>query len=417
MTTRKEPALDAAAGRWGWRRFVAVAGPGLIVMLADSDAGSLVTAAESGARWGYRLLPLQLLLIPVLYFVQELAVRLGVATRQGFAELIRARFGAAAAAAFVAVVVASCFGALLTELSGLAGVGALVGAPAALTLALTAALLLAMAATGRYLTVERIALAVGAFELVFLIVAWRARPSFSEIVSQSLSPPLADREFLYLACANIGAVVTPWMVCFQQDSVVERGLSADDLGAARLDTALGAAATQLVMAAVLVAAAATLGTRGGAGLDSVAAIAGAITPFLGGFTGKLLFGLGMAGASLVAAIVVLLTMARTLAAAFGAPHGLDRAPREAPWFYGVYAVALIAGAGIVLSRVDLVALSVAVQAMNALLLPLVLGFLFLLARNLPRPHRLEGRYGRVAAGATAAALALAAISGAAALWK
>ena len=74
----------------GW---IAVWGPGLLVMLADTDAGNVVTAAQAGAQWGYRLLPLLLLLIPILYMVQELTVRLGLTTGNGHGELIRERFG------------------------------------------------------------------------------------------------------------------------------------------------------------------------------------------------------------------------------------------------------------------------------------------------------------------------------------
>lgn len=64
-------------------------------MLADADAGNVVTAAQAGAMWSYRLLPLVLLLIPALFMVQELAVRLGLATGLGFGELVRQRFGPA----------------------------------------------------------------------------------------------------------------------------------------------------------------------------------------------------------------------------------------------------------------------------------------------------------------------------------
>ena len=77
-----------------WLGWIAVWGPGLLVMLADTDAGNVVTAAQAGARWGLRLLPLLLLLIPLLYMVQELTVRLGIYTGRGHGELIRERFGA-----------------------------------------------------------------------------------------------------------------------------------------------------------------------------------------------------------------------------------------------------------------------------------------------------------------------------------
>jgi Mn2+/Fe2+ NRAMP family transporter len=414
MSKETAPLSDIAlaAPRFDWRRFALVAGPGIVVMLADTDAGSLITAAQSGAQWGYRLILLQLALVPILYLVQELTVRLGIVSGKGHAQMIREQFGPGWAWVSVGTLVLSCIGALLTEFSGLAGVGSLVGLPPPVTLVAVVVLLLAMALTHRYLTVERIAIAVGMFELVFLLVAYLAHPDPAELVRGAVSIPITDSKYLYLASANIGAVIMPWMVFFQQASVVERGLTRADLPAARVDTALGAILTQLVMAAALIATAATLG-HGGASqsLDTVQQIAEAITPYLGQFGGKLLFGLGMVGASLVATIVVTLTAARALAEALGAPNRLDHKVRDAKWFYGAYAAALISGAAIVASGANLVRLSVAVQVMNALLLPIVVGFLFLLARRLPEPYRLKGAYGFVATALTTITVAFGVFSG------
>ena len=313
--------------------------------------------------------------------------------------------------------IVTCLGALLTEFAGLAGVGNLIGVPAPVTLALVVAALSAMALMHGYMTVERIAIAVGAFELVFLVVAVLAHPAFGEVASGAMTIPLTDPKYLLLASANIGAVIMPWMVFFQQSSVAEKGLTTADLPSARLDTAVGAVVTQLIMAAVLVAVAATLGKSGGDhALDTIEEIVGAITPFLGEFAGKLLFGLGMSGAALVAAIVVTLTAARTLAEVLGAKHKLEDEPREAPWFYGSYAVALVVCAIVVGSGVNLVSLSVGVQVMNALLLPIVLGFLYLLARRLPAPYRLQGAYAAVSGAIILVTVVFGVYSGVAGLW-
>src|ERR1700734_1879948 len=75
------------------RRFLAVFAPGLVVMLADTDVGSVITAGQSGVQWGYRLVLLQLILVPVLCMVQELTVRLAIFTGRGHGELIRETFG------------------------------------------------------------------------------------------------------------------------------------------------------------------------------------------------------------------------------------------------------------------------------------------------------------------------------------
>ncbi len=404
-------------GHLNWRHFVAVAGPGLVVMLADTDAGSIITAAQSGAEWGYGLLLLQVILVPILYVVQELTVRLGIITRKGHAELIGDQFGRGWAWVSVGTLVISCIGALLSELSGLAGVGLLFGVPAPATMVLVVAALIYMAYRGSYLAVERIAIAVGLFELVFLAVAWRAQPGMSDLAAGSIDIAWRDPKYLYLVAANIGAVIMPWMVFYQQSSVVEKKLTLEDQPAARLDTAFGAVLTQVIMAAVLIATAATLSGKTGSGaLDTVEQIAQAITPFLGETTGKLLFALGLSGSALVATIVVTLTAARTLSEVLGAKHSLEHEPQEAPWFYGIYTATLVAGALIIMSGINLVSLSVGVQVMNALLLPIVLGFLYLLARRLPEPHRLSGVYAAIVAIVIAASVLFGVYSGLAGLW-
>ena len=386
-------------------------------MLADTDAGSIITAAQSGAQWGYGLLLLQFVLIPVLYVVQELAVRLGAVTGRGHAELIKRHFGRRWAWLSVATLFVACLGALLTEFAGLTGVGNLVGVPAPVTLALVVAAMLGMALLHGYRTVERIAIALGAFELAFLFVAVLAHPGLSAVASGAMTIPIGDPKYLLLASANIGAVIMPWMVFFQQSSVVEKRVTAQDLFSARLDTAVGAVLSQLVMAAVLVAVAATIGKSGGDHpLNTVEDIVHAITPFVGDVGGRLLFGLGMSGAALVAAIVVTLTAARTLAEVLGAKHELADEPREAPFFYGSYAVALILCALVVGSGVNLVSLSIGVQVMNALLLPIVLGFLYLLARRLPPPHRLSGAYAVLSGAIILATVAFGVYAGLAGLW-
>ena len=391
MTTAVQ--RDPLFHRARWVRFAAVVGPGIVVMLADTDAGSVITAAQSGAQWGYQLLLLQLILAPILFVVQELTVRLGIVSGKGHGDLIQQQFGRGWALLSVGTLVLACIGALLSELSGLAGAGLVFGVPVSLTMTIVVGGLIIMAYTSSYLSVERIAMFIGAFELVFLVVAWRAHPDPAAMLSGSLSIPWKEPTYLYLVAANIGAVIMPWMVFYQQSAVIEKKLTIDDLRAARWDTAFGAIITQVIMAAVLIATAATLGkAHTGAALDTVQQITEAITPFLGEGAGKLLFAMGMIGSALVATIVVTLTAARTMGEVLGVKHSLEHAPREAPWFYGIYTASLVIGGLFVASGVNLVSLSVGVQVMNALLLPIVLGFLYLLARRLPEPHRLKDGY-------------------------
>lgn len=371
-----------------------VFGPGLVVMFADTDAGSIIVAAQSGAQWGYSLLLLQFILMPILFIAQELAVRLGIVTGKGHGELIKKMFGKKWAWLSVSTLIVSCIGAMFSEFSGLAGVGNLFGVPTYAVMILVVAFLSTVALTGSYRSVERIALLFGLFEMVFFIVAWMAHPSLHDMLRGILHVPINNHNFLFLSAANIGAVIMPWMVFYQQSAVVDKKLQIQHLKAARLDTAIGAVITQLIMAAVLISTAATIGKKNpGAPLDNVHQISHALIPFLGDVAGKILFAIGMTGAALIAAIVVSLTAAWALGEVTGYKRSLENHPKEAPWFYATYIIILIIAAIVVASGVNLVNLSVGVNVMNALLLPIVLGFLFLLAKKtLPEQYRLRGCY-------------------------
>jgi Mn2+/Fe2+ NRAMP family transporter len=288
----------------------------------------------------------------------------------------------------------ACAGALITELSGMASVGALFGVPVWVMAGLSVTAIVAIVWTGSYRSVERIAIALGSFELAFLGIALAANPDLRDVADGLTHIPFHDNGYLYLAAANIGAVIMPWMIFYQQSAVVEKGLKAQHLKWARWETGLGAVVTQLVMVSVLVAVAATIGRANPeTPLQTVQQISDSLTPFLGVRMGRIVFAMAMSGSALIATIVVALTAAWSIGEITGARHSLADHPRDAPWFYGVFTLVLVAAGALVSSGINLVQLSVGVQIVNALLLPLVLGFLFILARKaLPESYRLKGAY-------------------------
>jgi Mn2+/Fe2+ NRAMP family transporter len=374
---------------------LAVWGPGLIVMLADTDAGCLITAAQSGAQFGYSLVAAQLVLIPILYSAQEIAIRLGVVTGKGHGALIRERFGIKWAMVSSATLLLSAIGALLTEFAGIAGVGELFGVSKWVTIPIATSFLVALAFGESYKRVERIGIAIGLAELAFVGAMILAHPGGHDLIHGVANQPLQDAPYLKLLAANIGAVVMPWMIFYQQGAVIDRGLRIEDLPSERRDTLFGSFLTQGIMIVVIVALAATAyKTNRGAALNTVPQIAGFLGHTIGTGTAKILVGLSILGGALVAALVVSLAGAWGMAEVLGWKHTLnDRPSHQNAKFYTTYSLAHIVGAVFVLASVDLVGLAVDVEVMNALLLPIVLGFLLLLeAKALPEPHRMRGRY-------------------------
>jgi Mn2+/Fe2+ NRAMP family transporter len=362
---------------------------------------------------------MQFVLIPILYMVQELTVRLGIFTGRGHGELIRDTFGPIWAWVSAVGLAVATAGALLTEFSGVAGVGELYGVSRAITLPLAAIVLLMIVMTGSYRRVERAAILIGLFEFAFFFVAYAAHPDMREVATQSMDVRLGDPSYLYLVAANIGAVIMPWMIFYQQSAVADKRLRPEHFRAARIDTALGAVITQLVMAAVLIAAAATIGAKNPeTSLTTVGEMSESLTPFLGPQVGRAVFGAGVLGAGLVAAIVSSLALAWGLGEVSGYRRSLEYKPFEARWFYAVYCVCVVGGAALVGVAPDLVSLNVDVQVMNALLLPLVMGFLVALAvRALPPAHRLRGWYLWVVAAVSVVTCVLGVIGGVGGLFQ
>lgn len=375
---------------------VALVGPGLMVMLADTDAGSVITAAQSGALYRYELVLPELLLIPVLYLVQEMTVRLGLATHLGHGALIRETFGARWALVSAATLFVACVGALVTEFAGIAGVGSLMGIPRWISTGAAAVALVTLVLLGRYRRIEHVGIAIGSLELLFLPAALVSHPHVNLILRDTFHPANVGSGFLTLLAANVGAVVMPWMVFYQQEAVIDKGRHGLNLRAAvrsaRLDTGVGAIVTQLIMVAVVIASAATLGmSHAGRPLNNVGEIASALTPFLGHRDAVIFFGLGMVGASVVAALVVTLAGAWGVAEVLGWRHSLNDKPTHAVGFYAMAVAGTVVGAGLVLVAPNLVNLSVDVEVLNACLLPIVLGFLLALERRaLPAELRMRG---------------------------
>lgn len=374
--------------------WVALWGPGLLVMLADCDAGNVVTAAQSGAQWGLLLLVVLLGLIPLLYMVQELTVRLGIFTGRGHGELIRTNFGPLWAWISAIGLIIAVIGSLITEFTGVAGVGEMYGVSRSVTLPVAVIALIAVVLTGSHKRVDKVAIVIGTFELTFFVVAWKAHPDMRDLIRQISHAPFGNPQFGYLAAALIGATFNPWMVFYQQAAVADKKLTAQDYTSARVETAAGAVLTQLLTAAVLVAAAATLvGPGQQHALESVGEISAALATVVGPHAGQVLFSAGVLGASLVAAIVCSLSLAWGLGEVAGYKRSLEDGPATAPWFYGVYVISVAVSAYLVWLAPNLVSLNVAAQVVNALMLPLVVGLLIALSVTaLPRQHRPRGVY-------------------------
>jgi Mn2+/Fe2+ NRAMP family transporter len=375
-----------------WRklmRFFMVMGPGLIVMQADTEAGSITTAAVAGAQYGFELVGLLLVLALPLYLIQEMTARLGSVTGKGHAYLIRQKYGLKWAWVSLGVLFVCNVAALVTEFAGIMSAGNMAHISPVVSVVVSAALLLTVVMTGKYQTAEYIALAFCLTDLLFIPAAFMAHPNWGQVFHNSFTihPQSFNKDYLLVVIGLIGAVIMPWMIYYQQSAVVDKKLTTKDLGFERWDTAIGAVLTEVIMAFIVISTGATLFVNH-VSIDDASQAAQALIPLAGQYAG-LLFAVGLVSASFLGAFVVALSTAWAFGETFGWAHSLNHRPREAKLFYSFYAAGVLIAAIIVLvPNIPLVSITVLVEVGNALLLPIVLCFLLLLTND----KKLLGKY-------------------------
>jgi Mn2+/Fe2+ NRAMP family transporter len=359
-----------------------VMGPGLIVMQADTEAGSITTAAVAGAQYSYHLVGLLLVLALPLYVVQEMTARLGSITGKGHAYLIRQKYGMGWAWVSLSVLFLCNIAALVTEFVGIMSAARMAHISPFLSVPVSALLLILVVMTGRYRVAEYIALVFCLVDLLFIPAAFLAHPDWEGIVRQAFSLPTQgiNRDFILIVIGLIGAVIMPWMIYYQQSAVVDKKLTPADLPFERMDTAIGAVLTEIIMAFIVISTAATL-YMNHVSVDDAAQAAQALIPIAGKYAG-VLFAVGLTSASFLGAFVVAVSTAWAFGETFGWPHSLNHGFPQARKFYSFYAAGVVLAALIVLiPHIPLVTITVLVEVGNALLLPIVLVFLLLLTND------------------------------------
>ena len=357
-------------------RWLRVVGPAWVVMLADVDAPSVITAGKGGTESGYALLLPIFAIVPVLFLVQEMTARLAVVTGKGHVELVRSRYGARWASLSVLGMAVINFVAYVAEFAGIALGAAIVGIPVPIAILGALAIHASMVLSRSYTWFERIALVLSLALFSFVALAVAGRPDLGHLVSD-LSPLPADvpHDYFALVVAMIGASIMPWMLFYQQSASVDKKLTREDLHGSRIETLVGAFASQALMAAIVIAAAAAMKSAApvAASATNLAELPEGMARLAAGGAGWLI-AIGLIGSGLLALVVISLSAAWGIGELMGWPHSLNLKPNEARRFYGVYLVEVIPAAVVVLVSKDLVRLCVGSMVFNVVVLALPLAF-------------------------------------------
>jgi NRAMP (natural resistance-associated macrophage protein)-like metal ion transporter len=395
----------AVARRRGLLAYLAVIGPGVIAANAGNDAGGIATYASAGADYGYNLLWTLIPLVLALGIVQETCARMGAVTGKGLSDLIREQFGVRWTVLVMLALLVANGGVTVSEFVGIAAATELFGVPRYVSVPLAAFAVWWLVVKGSYRRVERVFLLMSLVFLGYIVSAFLARPEWGA-VARGLVRPRVDFNagYLFTVVALIGTTISPYMQVFVQSSVVEKGVTEEDYALTRADVWVGTVFAIAVAFFIAVATAATLHAAG-IRIESAEQAAEALKPLAGPYA-KALFGVGLFGASMLAAAVLPLSTAYSISEALGFEKGVSRTFREAPIFLGIFTF-LIAVGGLVamIPGLPLFDVLLVTQVINGLLLPVLLVSILRLVNNreLMGAHT-NGRVYNAASWLTAAAV-------------
>ncbi|HVF49204.1 MAG TPA: divalent metal cation transporter [Pyrinomonadaceae bacterium] len=361
-----------ATWRTGLLAYIAVIGPGMIAANAGNDAGGIATYASAGATYGYSLLWTFIPLTIALGIVQETCARMGAVTGKGLSELIREQFGVRWTALVMLALLIANGGVTVSEFVGIAAAMEIFGVPRYVAVPLAAGAIWWLVVKGSYKRVERVFLLMSLVFFGYIISAFLARPAWGEVGRAMIRPTWsADPAYLFTVVAIIGTTISPYMQVFVQSSVVEKGVTEEGYGLTRADVWVGTVFAVSIAFFIVISTAATLHTNG-IRIEFAEDAARALEPLAGPYA-KLLFAVGLFGASMLAAGVLPLATAYSISEALGFEKGVSRNFREAPIFLGIFTF-LIAVGGLVamLPGLPLFDVLLVTQVINGLLLPVLL---------------------------------------------
>ena len=368
--------------------FFAVIGPGFITAVVDNDSGGIYTYSAAGARFGYlplwTLLPITLVLI----ITQEMCSRMGAVTGKGLSDLIREEFGLRITFLVMTLLVIVNLTNVMSEFAGIASSLGLFGISKYITVPLCAAAVWFLVVKGNYQSVEKIFLFACVFYITYVISGILVKPDWKEAAVYSIRPVLLlEPAYIYMLLGMVGTTIAPWMQFYLQAAVVEKGITAKEYAESRIEVIVGCVMTSVIAFFIIVACAGAIySIRPREILDATEAALG-LKPF--GQYAFLLFSAGLFNASIFAACILPLSTAYSVCEGLGFESGVNKRLREAPMFYFLYTLLIVAGAGVILiPNFPLVQMILLSQVLNGVLLPFVLIFMILLINK----HDLMGEW-------------------------
>lgn len=356
-------------------------GAGIVSAASDNDPTTVASLAVIGSTTTYGLGWLVLLVIPMLAVVQAISTHVGAATKRGLEDLVRRRYGwAAALVVLFAVLIVN----LLTFSADLEGGGAAIALLSGIDyhwwIVPLAVFCLVLLIFSSYARVERLLVYIPLLFLTYVAAAFFAHPDWGAVLRGSFVPRLEHtKDYVTGAIALLGTTLTAYAYVWQEIEISEEHPPLRRLGLVQVDATFGAVGAGITFWFIVIATGATLGVHH-TQVQTASEAAKTLAPVAGHFA-TLLFGIGLLGSALLALPVLLATSAYVVAEIFRWVGKLDAKFFQAPRFYTTMLVAAAAGCAIAFAGVGPIQLLFASSIAGGIATPITLVFLLLVAQG------------------------------------
>ena len=361
--------------------FLIVSGPAILAAEQGNDVGAVSTYIQAGSQYGTALIWLLLLLLPMTYFCQEMAGRLGIVTKQGITALISEKFGKHWKNLSLTNLLIVNFLTLMTEFAGITLVSRIIGISPLITIPTSIVAFIWLVACNGYKKWENIMTVFCLLDLSWILMAFFIHPSTKDIVHGFL--PIVPKnsiikDYIFLCMATIGTSISGYQLYIQNSCVIEKKINIADLKYEKLETFVGSVFTILIGIGMLIIG--TIFYNHGIRFEDPAILANTVSQWFPWLRNLIL--VMLLNAALLGAVGVSLTSSWALAESRGQIQNFDKGIKDAPIFYGIYFTCItVAGLICLIPKLPLELIILGVQVLSCISLPYILIFLHILLND------------------------------------
>jgi len=335
------------------KKFLRIAGPGLITGASDDDPSGIATYSQAGAQFGLFTLWTALFTFPMMAAIQGMCARIGIVTSEGLTVTLKKNYPKA----LLYVTLALSFPAITLNIGAdIQGMGAVAhmiypDIPSGYFSIGVTTVMMFIIIQYSYQKIARILKWLCISLLLYIIVPFMVKQDWLLVAERTFIPVFRfDREFLSIIVALLGTTISPYLFFWQTTMEAEdmahsrKKIMVDKavLGDMKTDVNAGMFLSNVVMFFIILTAGSVLFPNGIRQIDTVDQAAKALEPLAGKWT-YFIFALGVIGTGFLAIPVLAGAQSYMLAETFGWQEGLDKKFPEAKPFYIAVIISLLVG--------------------------------------------------------------------------